>query len=139
VQEKAGLVWVYLGPRPAPLLPDWDQYYRRGFKQVTVSELPCNWFQCQENSIDPVHFEWLHDNWSAVLRGEDGYRGESDRGSDHATTGCTCRLSPSPPPLAGRVPFVFLAGQPEEVFEQYAQAWHTCAASAAAGKPAASG
>jgi hypothetical protein len=28
----------------------------------------------QENSIDPVHFEWLHDNWSRVLRGEDGSR-----------------------------------------------------------------
>jgi 5,5'-dehydrodivanillate O-demethylase len=74
VQEKAGLLWVYLGPRPAPLLPDWDRYYSRGFKQIAISEVPCNWFQCQENSIDPVHFEWLHDNWSRVLRGEDGSR-----------------------------------------------------------------
>jgi len=39
-----------------------------------TSEIPCNWFQCQENSIDPVHFEWLHSNWSKVLRGEDGPR-----------------------------------------------------------------
>ena len=74
VQEKAGLVWVYMGPRPAPLLPDWDRFYSRGFKQIAISEIPCNWFQCQENSIDPVHFEWLHDNWSRVLRGEDGPR-----------------------------------------------------------------
>ena len=74
VQEKAGLLWAYLGPRPAPLLPDWDRYHSRGFKQVAISEIPCNWFQCQENSIDPVHFEWLHDNWSRVLRGEDGHR-----------------------------------------------------------------
>src|SRR5258708_32470100 len=22
--------------------------------------LPCNWLQCQENSLDPVHLEWLH-------------------------------------------------------------------------------
>jgi len=25
----------------------------------------------QENSIDPVHFEWMHDNWSNVMRGAD--------------------------------------------------------------------
>src|SRR5262249_55428176 len=35
----------------------------------------CNWFQCQENSIDPVHFEWLHGNWSRSLRGLPGSRG----------------------------------------------------------------
>src|SRR5262249_37367122 len=33
------------------------------------AEIPCNWFQGQENSIDPVHFEWLHSNWSAAQRG----------------------------------------------------------------------
>jgi 5,5'-dehydrodivanillate O-demethylase len=31
--------------------------------------VPCNWFQCHENTIDPVHFEWLHDTWSQILRG----------------------------------------------------------------------
>ena len=75
VKEKAGLIWAYLGPAPAPELPDWSRYHDRGFKQVILSELPCNWFQCQENSIDPVHFEWLHTNWSMVLKGEDGARG----------------------------------------------------------------
>ena len=34
------------------------------------SEIPCNWFQGQENSIDPIHFEWLHSNWSAAQRGD---------------------------------------------------------------------
>jgi len=24
--------------------------------------------QCRGESIDPVHFEWLHDNWSRALR-----------------------------------------------------------------------
>jgi phenylpropionate dioxygenase-like ring-hydroxylating dioxygenase large terminal subunit len=28
------------------------------------SRSPCNWLQCQENSIDPVHFEWMHRNWT---------------------------------------------------------------------------
>jgi 5,5'-dehydrodivanillate O-demethylase oxygenase subunit len=40
--------------------------------QIVFSEVPCNWFQCQENSIDPVHFEWLHSNWSRVLKQTDG-------------------------------------------------------------------
>jgi 5,5'-dehydrodivanillate O-demethylase oxygenase subunit len=72
VQAQAGILWAYLGPEPAPLLPDWDRFHHRGYKQVVISHVPCNWFQCQENSIDPVHFEWLHTNWSRVLRGEGG-------------------------------------------------------------------
>lgn len=74
VQAKAGLLWAYLGPPPAPLVPDWDLYHERGYKQIVLAEIPCNWFQGQENSIDPVHFEWLHANWSAALRGESGAR-----------------------------------------------------------------
>ena len=67
-EAKAGLVWAYLGPAPAPLVPTWEPFtWRNGFVQIVFSEVPCNWFQCQENSIDPVHFEWLHSNWSRVL------------------------------------------------------------------------
>ena len=32
--------------------------------------MPCNWLQCQENSCDPVHFEWMHRNWAGRLRDE---------------------------------------------------------------------
>jgi len=71
VEAKAGLLWAYLGPPPAPLVPDWDLYHERGYKQIVFAEIPCNWFQGQENSIDPIHFEWLHGNWSATLRGQD--------------------------------------------------------------------
>jgi 5,5'-dehydrodivanillate O-demethylase oxygenase subunit len=74
VEAKAGLLWAYLGPAPAPLLPDWDLYHERGYKQIVFAEIPCNWFQGQENSIDPIHFEWLHGNWGATLRGQDGRR-----------------------------------------------------------------
>ena len=74
VEAKAGLLWAYLGPLPAPLVPDWDLYHERGYKQIVFAEIPCNWFQGQENSIDPIHFEWLHGNWSAALRGQDGAR-----------------------------------------------------------------
>jgi 5,5'-dehydrodivanillate O-demethylase oxygenase subunit len=70
VEAKGGLLWAYLGPAPAPLVPDWDLFHQRGYKQIVFSEVPCNWFQGQENSIDPVHFEWLHSNWSAAQRGD---------------------------------------------------------------------
>src|SRR5437773_9656378 len=42
------------------------------FRQIVKAEIPCNWFQCQENSIDPVHFEWTHSNWSVRLAGAAG-------------------------------------------------------------------
>jgi len=72
VEAKAGLLWAYLGPAPAPLVPDWDLFGDQGYKQIVFSEVPCNWFQGQENSIDPIHFEWLHSNWTAAQRGESG-------------------------------------------------------------------
>jgi 5,5'-dehydrodivanillate O-demethylase len=73
VQELAGLLWAYLGPHPAPELPVWDAFtWENGFREVAFSEVPCNWFQCQENSCDPVHFEWMHDNWSKRLNGKPG-------------------------------------------------------------------
>ncbi len=68
VQVHAGLVWAYLGPQPAPQLPDWELFsFANGFRQIVISDIPCNWLQCQENSIDPIHFEWMHTNWSRRL------------------------------------------------------------------------
>ena len=55
VDVRAGLIWAYLGPTPAPLVPNWEPFtWRNGFRQIVFAEVPCNWFQCQENSIDPV-------------------------------------------------------------------------------------
>lgn len=73
VRALAGLLWTYMGPAPAPELPVYDAFVREnGFVEVITADVPCNWFQCQENSIDPVHFEWMHDNWSVRQRGELG-------------------------------------------------------------------
>jgi 5,5'-dehydrodivanillate O-demethylase len=73
VRCHAGLVWVYLGPEPAPLIPDWEPFsWKNGFVQVFFAEVPCNWLQCQENVIDPVHFEWMHLNWSVRQSGRTG-------------------------------------------------------------------
>jgi 5,5'-dehydrodivanillate O-demethylase len=73
VVEKAGVLFAYLGPEPAPCLWDWDFFHARGHKQIVISEVPCNWLQFQENAIDPVHFEWLHLNWSRRQQGVSEY------------------------------------------------------------------
>ena len=79
VETRGGLIWAYLGPLPAPLVPDWEPFsWENGFVQIAFAEIPCNWLQCQENSIDPVHFEWMHMNWGRRLRDE-----ESEHGPKH--------------------------------------------------------
>jgi 5,5'-dehydrodivanillate O-demethylase len=61
VQEMGGLIWAYLGPEPAPLLPRFDLYVRDDFRrEIGITRLPCNWVQVMENSLDPTHLEWLH-------------------------------------------------------------------------------
>jgi 5,5'-dehydrodivanillate O-demethylase len=71
VREMGGLLWAYMGPQPVPELPVWEPFtWANGFREVVLADVPCNWFQCQENSIDPVHFEWMHDNWSHRLAGD---------------------------------------------------------------------
>ncbi len=77
VEAKAGLLWAYLGPKPAPLVPTWEPFtWKNGFVQIVFSRIPCNWLQCQENSIDPVHFEWMHRNWTVRLKGKRGPYGK---------------------------------------------------------------
>jgi 5,5'-dehydrodivanillate O-demethylase oxygenase subunit len=61
VQELGGLVWAYLGPQPAPLLPRWALFIRpRGFRQIVGHRLPCNWLQTMENRGDMGHAVFLH-------------------------------------------------------------------------------
>lgn len=71
VQSAAGLVWAYLGPAPAPLLPDWAGFYSPGYTITSFVHLPCNWVQVMEGLHDPVHVEWLHDRWSYRLHGNE--------------------------------------------------------------------
>jgi 5,5'-dehydrodivanillate O-demethylase len=61
VQELGGMLWAYLGPAPAPLLPRFDGYVAEGaIRMIGSTEVACNWLQIMENSVDPVHTEWLH-------------------------------------------------------------------------------
>ena len=70
VQELAGLLFVYMGPLPAPLLPRWDVLARRdGTRRIEIRPtLQCNWLQIQENAVDTTHTYYLHGHM-AKLRG----------------------------------------------------------------------
>ncbi len=62
VEKLAGLLFVYMGPKPAPLLPRWDLLVREdGQRRIVVLPVHgCNWLQAMENSVDPVHTYYLH-------------------------------------------------------------------------------
>jgi 5,5'-dehydrodivanillate O-demethylase oxygenase subunit len=61
VKELGGLIWAYLGPAPVPELPRYDLFVRDDLKrEIGFTILPCNWLQAMENSLDPIHLEWLH-------------------------------------------------------------------------------
>ena len=62
VEKLAGLLYAYLGPEPAPLLPRYDVLARNdGVRKIKVHPvLDCNWLQPMENSVDPTHTTYLH-------------------------------------------------------------------------------
>jgi 5,5'-dehydrodivanillate O-demethylase len=69
VAELGGLVFAYLGPEPAPLLPRWDLLvWPHALRDIGRALIPCNWLQIMENSVDPTHLEWLHGHHLAAVR-----------------------------------------------------------------------
>jgi len=73
VEELGGLVFAYMGPPPAPLLPRYDLYVVDGaLRDIGHALLPCNWLQIMENSVDPHHVEWLHGHHLASVRAKAG-------------------------------------------------------------------
>jgi 5,5'-dehydrodivanillate O-demethylase len=85
VQVKAGVVFTYMGPQPAPLLPNYDVFAAEGVvRDVGYAVLDCNWLQCQENSLDPVHLEWLHVAWANYIREKNGDVGDMRKRRAHA-------------------------------------------------------
>jgi 5,5'-dehydrodivanillate O-demethylase len=60
-QDAGGLVFAYIGPAPAPLLPPYDLLVRQdGSRVVGGGEEFCNWLQRAENSTDGSHSIALH-------------------------------------------------------------------------------
>jgi 5,5'-dehydrodivanillate O-demethylase len=69
VQELGGAIFAYLGPKPAPLLPKHELFVRNDLaRNIEITELPCNWLQCMDNSLDPVHVEHLHGVYGSYVR-----------------------------------------------------------------------
>ena len=72
-QELGGLIFAYLGPEPAPLLPRFDLFvWDNCLRDIGQAWLPCNWLQLMENSVDPHHLEWLHGHHLAAVRQQRG-------------------------------------------------------------------
>lgn len=60
-QDAGGLIFAYIGPSPAPLLPAYDLLVRQdGDRVVGGGEEFCNWLQRAENSADGTHSIALH-------------------------------------------------------------------------------
>jgi len=73
VEELGGLIFGYLGPLPVPLLPRYDLFVWHGvLRDIGRAQLPCNWLQIMENSVDPTHVEWLHGHHLGQVRAAEG-------------------------------------------------------------------
>jgi 5,5'-dehydrodivanillate O-demethylase len=61
VEELGGLIFAYLGPPPAPLLPRYDVLVaENGSRVVGATQEHCNWLQRAENTADQTHLTVLH-------------------------------------------------------------------------------
>ncbi|WP_303799173.1 Rieske 2Fe-2S domain-containing protein [Alicyclobacillus macrosporangiidus] len=73
VQKLGGLIFAYLGPEPAPLLPRYDALVvEPAIRVMGQAVLPVNFLQIMENSLDPVHTEWLHGHYHEFMQREMG-------------------------------------------------------------------
>ncbi|MEK7216060.1 MAG: Rieske 2Fe-2S domain-containing protein, partial [Chloroflexota bacterium] len=65
VRAAGGLLFAYLGPQPVPELPCWDLLvWENVYRDIGFCVIPCNYLQIMENSVDPIHAEWLHGYFS---------------------------------------------------------------------------
>jgi 5,5'-dehydrodivanillate O-demethylase len=96
VEELGGLIFAYLGPAPAPLLPRWDLFvWPNAVRQIGVCVLPCNWLQCQENALDLAHNTYLHGHFFKYVLERMGVLEERapDRNTHRAFTSMRNRLT----------------------------------------------
>jgi len=88
VQELGGLIFAYLGPEPAPLLPRYDLLvWDDVLRDIGHAMLPCNWLQIMENSVDPYHTEWLHGRHLSYVKRRQGTDGPRPYRKPHAKVG----------------------------------------------------
>ena len=59
--EAGGIVFAYLGPKPAPVFPRWDLLFAEtGLSVIGAGQEHCNWLQRAENTVDQHHLSALH-------------------------------------------------------------------------------
>src|SRR5262247_4420699 len=93
VEELCGLLFAYLGPEPVPLLPRWDIFvWDNVLRDIGATIIPCNWLQIMENSLDPVHVEWLHGRFSNYVLERLGRPDLKRRFYRPGTNGVTSRM-----------------------------------------------
>ncbi|MGH3661479.1 MAG: Rieske 2Fe-2S domain-containing protein [Micromonosporaceae bacterium] len=69
VEQLGGLIFVYMGSDPAPLLPRFDLFvWDNCLRDIGHAMLPMSWLQVMENSVDPHHVEWLHGHYMNFVR-----------------------------------------------------------------------
>jgi 5,5'-dehydrodivanillate O-demethylase oxygenase subunit len=64
-RDHGGLVFAYMGPGEAPLLPNWEILVRTDMVRKASMDWPvhpCNYLQIVENDSDPVHAVVLHND-----------------------------------------------------------------------------
>lgn len=60
-RETGGVIFAYMGPGEAPLLPNYDFLtVPEPQRTVTKAHYQCNYLQANEGNIDPVHLSFLH-------------------------------------------------------------------------------
>jgi 5,5'-dehydrodivanillate O-demethylase len=74
VEEMGGVFWAYMGPAESkPLVPRIDGFVAEGtVRMLGRAVVPCNWLQIMENSLDPVHTEWLHGHTYEFVKEQKG-------------------------------------------------------------------
>ncbi|WP_433798948.1 Rieske 2Fe-2S domain-containing protein [Actinomycetospora sp. CA-084318] len=87
VEELGGLVWAYVGPGPAPLLPRFDVYVMDGFRDIGWADVPCNYVQIMENAVDPHHVEHLHGRYFEFIGAHEGFTAPASFGKRHQRIG----------------------------------------------------
>lgn len=64
VQERGGLIWVWLGDLPGADFPELPFFQLpEDHVWMTVTKVDCNWLQGVEGALDSAHVGTLHQSW----------------------------------------------------------------------------
>jgi len=71
VQQRAGMVFAYLGPGEPPLLPNYDFLAADPDEEMLTLKIlqDCNYLQALEGNLDQVHLSFLHRLEESAIKG----------------------------------------------------------------------